>query len=69
MKRLVILVALALILAGLLLSEISDTSASIADTTIPDDEVTSKEGNVDNSDSPSASITITMYALPEEEWR
>jgi len=50
MKRAVIPRILILMAAGLLLSGISDTSA-------PDNEVTSSEA--DNSDSASATITIT----------
>jgi len=59
LKVLVILAALVVLLGTLLLSNIADTS-------IPDDVVTGSEA--DKSDSASATITITMYALPEEEW-
>ena len=39
---------------------LSDTDISVADTSIPDNEVTS---SISNS---SASATITMYASPDE---
>jgi len=39
-KRIAILVILALMLSGLVLSNITDTAASIADTSIPDNEIT-----------------------------
>jgi len=55
MKKLSLL-ALIMVVA-LLVSGISDTKASIADTNIPDDEMVSSEA--DNSDSASATITIT----------
>ena len=66
MIRLVVLAAIVVLLGSLLLSNINDTNASIADTSIPGNEVASIEAA--NSDSASATITITMYALPEEEW-
>lgn len=67
MKRLVVLVTFLVILAGLLLSGIADTSASIADTSIPDNEVTSSVRKANNS-SASAIITITWTtaSLPDE---
>jgi len=58
-KRITVLVS---VLMGLLLSGISDTRASIADTSIPDDKVTSC--GTDNSDSASAMITITWTTAP-----
>jgi hypothetical protein len=47
-KRLGILVALVLILAGLLLSGIFDTSASVADYSIPDNEAISSVSEASN---------------------
>ena len=67
MKRLVVLVGLVVILAGLLLPGVSDTSASATDTTIPDNEVTTSVSEAANSDSASATITITMYTLANEQ--
>ena len=49
---------------GLLLSRMPITSASIANTGIPDNEVTSNQSGANNS-SASATITIRMCGLPE----
>lgn len=61
MKRLAVWVALLLTMAGLLLSRISDAGVPIADTLIPDSEVS---GGIDKSanihSSANAIITITM---------
>lgn len=54
------------VLAGLLLSSLTDTSTSVADTNVPDGEVTSSANEADGSDSASATITITMYTLLNE---
>lgn len=47
---------------GLILLRLSDTAISIADTGIPDNDVTSSMSKASNS-SASATITITMYAV------
>lgn len=65
MKRLLVFGALTLTLIGLFPSSISHTRASIADTSIPDNEVTSSVTEGDNS-SASATITITMWTVPDE---
>jgi len=65
MKRLIILVALVLILAGLLLSGMGDTSASISDANTPDDELTTSQTEASNS-SATATITITMTGALNE---
>ena len=64
-KRIIALVAV--ILAGIALLVISDTNASIADTAIPDNEVTSNQSGANNS-SATATITITWttVSLPGE---
>ena len=64
-KRLILLVALVVILAGLSASVASDTSISIGDTNIPDNEITTSQTEASNS-SASATITITMYAVADE---
>lgn len=64
-QRLSILLVLAVILIGLSLLGISDTTASVADTSLPDSKAASSISEVDNS-SASATITITMYAVAEE---
>ena len=68
MRRLAVLVALVVILAGLVLSGISEGSPSIADTSIPNNEVTNSVNQSDNPSSATARITITMTTppLPEE---
>ena len=60
MRNLVVLAILLVLLTTLLMSGISDTKASIANVSIPDNETA-------NLDSANAAITITMYALPEEK--
>ena len=57
MKRLALLIILVVILAGLVLSRLSDTSISIADTSTSNNEVTSTISKTGNS---SASATITI---------
>jgi len=59
-KRLVIVVTLAILLVGLVLFSLSDIGISVADTSIPNNEVASSVTNRGNS-SASATITITMY--------
>lgn len=59
MKRLVIVVTLPSLLAGLVLLSSSDTGISVADASTPDCEVTSSTGD----SSASATITITMYTV------
>lgn len=62
MKRVIVLVTLLVLLAGLLLSGIGDTSVSIADTDIPGNKVTSSATEGNNS-SASATITVTMPGI------
>lgn len=64
MKGLIVLVILIAVLVGLLLSGIADTSASIADTRIPDNEASSSLSEGNNSTA-TATTTITMYTLPD----
>ena len=68
MRRLILLIALVVlvvILARSPASVVSDTGASLADTNIPDNEVTSSVSKASNS-SASATITITMYTVADE---
>ncbi len=65
MKRPVILVILALILLGLILFGLSDTTISIAGTGVPDNEITTSQTEASNS-SASATITITMTGVLNE---
>jgi len=64
-KRLVIIVTLAILLAALVLLGSSDTDISVADTSVPSSEVASNMAKKGNS-SASAVITITMYAVADE---
>lgn len=65
MKRLILLIALVvlvMILTSLPMSAVSDASASLADSNIPDKETIASQTEAGNS-SASATITITMYAV------
>ncbi len=64
-KRLIPLIAVVLILAGLPVLVVSDTGASPTDSDIPDSEITTSQTEASNS-SASATITITMYAVADE---
>ena len=64
MKRLLVLGTFFVILICLFLSGISDTSASIANTNIPDNEVASSVNETENSNSASATIMITWTTAP-----
>jgi len=64
-KRPVVLAILVVVLTGLLLSGLTDTTTSTADTGIPDTELTTYQAEANNS-SASATITITMYAVADE---
>ena len=63
MKRLIPVIALVVILAGLPVVVVSDTSP--ADGNIPDNEITTSQTEASNS-SATATITITMYAVADE---
>ena len=65
MKKPFLRATLAILLVGLILISLSDTVISIADTSIPDNEVTSRVSKASNS-SASASITITMTGILNE---
>ena len=58
MKRLVTIVTLAILPAGLVLFDLSDTHVSVADTSIPDNKITTSQTKARNS-SASAMITWT----------
>ena len=66
MKRPFVLVIPAIILAGIVLFGLSDTSFSIVDTSIPDNEVASRRSEANNA-SATATITIMMYSSPNEQ--
>ena len=67
MKSPIVLVTLLVILAGFLLSDVTGTSASVANTSIRDNKVTSSQSEGNNSTA-TATITITMTptSLPDE---
>jgi len=65
MKRLLVLLALVVVVAGLLLS--GDSKASIADTNIPNNEIASSVNQTDSPLSANATITITMTTPPLPE--
>lgn len=58
MKRLFVLLALVVVVAGLLMPD--DSKASTAGTSIPNNEITSSVNQTHN-----ATITITMYTVAE----
>jgi len=62
MKRLVVLLALVVVVAGLFMP--GDSKASVADTNVPNNEVTSSVNQTDNPSSANATITITMRTAP-----
>ena len=66
MKRLLVLLARVVVAAGLFVS--GDGKASIADTNVPDNEITSSVNQTDSPLSANATITIIMRTppLPEE---
>ena len=64
-KRLIPLIALVVILAGLPVLVVSDTGASPTDSNIPDNELTTSQTEASNS-SASATITITMTTALNE---
>ncbi len=69
MKSLIVLVTLLVILAGLVLSGISDTSAAVADSSIPSNEVTSSVNETANSANATMTITWTTAPLANEQFR
>lgn len=64
MKRLVIVVILAILLVGLVLLGLSDTSLSIGHGSVPNHEAATSVGKGSNSWA-SATLTITMYAVAD----
>jgi hypothetical protein len=64
-KRLFVLIILAITLVGLLLSGLNNTAISIEDVASPDKAVAGGIGKAGNS-SASATITITMYTGDDE---
>jgi len=62
-KKPFLLATLAIILAGLVLFGLSDTSISTADTCVPDNEIA---GNEANNSSATATTTITMTGALNE---
>ena len=58
MKRLVIVVTLAILLIGLVLLGSSDTDISLADTSIPDNKITTGQTKASNS----SAIAMIMIA-------
>ncbi len=65
MKRLVTVVTLAVLLIGLVLLGSSDTDTSVANTSIPDNEVARSISMASNS-SAGATITLTMTGALKE---
>ena len=64
MKRLTHLVPLVIMLAALVLLGVADSKASIADTSIPDNEVATSASESNSPQSSSATIRIIMRTPP-----
>jgi hypothetical protein len=64
-KRPLVLVIITVILVGLILLGLTDRDISVADTSAPDNEVTSGISKANNS-SASAMIPITMHTEADE---
>ena len=65
MRRLLVYISLVAILLGLVLSGISDTVISVADTTIGNSHPSSSVSAGDNTGSASATVTITMFTVTD----
>jgi len=61
-KRIIPLIAIVVIPAGLPVLAVSDTGASLTDSNVPDNEMTTGQTKASNS-SASATITITMTTV------
>jgi hypothetical protein len=66
LRKSFVLAILAILLARLILFALSDTAISVADTATTNNEVISTMSKANNS-SASATITITMYAVADEQ--
>jgi len=66
MTRLVIVVTLAILLAGLVLFDLSDTHISVADTSVPDNKTTASQTKTNNS-SAIAMIMGSAWTTPSGE--
>lgn len=65
MKKLILLIILVVMLAGLPVLVVSDTGASLADSNTPSNEMTTGQNEVSNY-SATATITITMTGTLDE---
>lgn len=65
MKRLVIIATLAVLLVASILIGLNDRDVSVADTSVPNNDVASSVSKASNS-SASATITITMTGILDE---
>ena len=66
MKRLVTVVTPAILPAGLVLFDLSDTNISVADTSIPDKKMTTGQTEASSNSPAIATITITMTGILNE---
>lgn len=64
-KESLFIIILAMLLAGLVLSGLTDAVLSLADTSVPNNEATISISKASNS-SAGATITITMYTVTHE---
>ena len=63
MKRLVTVVTPAILPAGLVVFDLSDTNISVADTSIPDKKMTTSQAKASSNSPAIATITITMTGV------
>lgn len=64
-KKSFLLAILVILLVGLVAFGLNDTTISLADTGVPNNEITSSVSKASNSTA-GAAITITMYAMADE---
>ena len=63
-KHKLLILAIIVLVAGILCLATCDSKASIADTSVPDNDVTSSVNQTNNPSSATATITITMRTPP-----
>jgi hydrogenase/urease accessory protein HupE len=64
-KRLATVVTLAILLVGLILSGLTDLNISVADTSVPDNKITT--GHAEASDSSTTAMTVIAWTTPSGE--
>ena len=65
MRRLVTVVVLAILLVGVVLFGLNDKDISVADTSVPDNKITT--GHAEASDSSTTAMTVIAWTTPSGE--